>query len=64
MFLSTFTSMFTGFIMSLIRIQEPYFKFLFTRWRKNLVGIPMEERDIKKRGGKGKKKKNKKKEEL
>ena len=47
MFLSTFTSMFTGFIMSLIRIQEPYFKFLFTRWRKNLVGIPMEERDIK-----------------
>jgi CRISPR/Cas system endoribonuclease Cas6 (RAMP superfamily) len=30
MFLSTFSSMFTGFIMSLIRIREPYFRFLIT----------------------------------
>jgi hypothetical protein len=39
--------MFTGLIMSLIRIREPYFKFLITKWYKGLFGVLMDENDVK-----------------
>ena len=46
MFISTFTSMFTGVVMSTVRISEPYMKFLITKWWKELFGILMDEKDI------------------
>ncbi|CDW83493.1 phosphatidylinositol phosphate kinase [Stylonychia lemnae] len=44
--ISIITAMCTGTIMSLIRIQEPYFKFLIKKQFKAFFGILMEEKDI------------------
>jgi hypothetical protein len=45
-FISTFTSMFTGVIMSGVRVSEPYMRFLIVKWWKELFGVLMDERDI------------------
>jgi hypothetical protein len=44
--ISIITAMCTGTIMSIIRIQEPYFKFLIKKQWKAFFGILMEEKDI------------------
>jgi len=38
--------MMTGFIMALIRIREPYFKFLIKQKVKSYFGILMDEKEI------------------
>ena len=43
MFISTIATMVTGFVMSIIRIREPYFKFLIVQWYKGLFGEVMDE---------------------
>jgi len=45
--ISIITAMCTGTIMSIIRIQEPYFKFLIKKQLKAFFGILMDENDIK-----------------
>jgi hypothetical protein len=45
MFISTVASMATGLVMSIIRINEPYFKFLLVQWYKGIFGIMMSEKD-------------------
>lgn len=44
--ISIITAMLTGTIMSLIRVQEPYFKFLIKKQFKAFFGILMDEKDI------------------
>ena len=46
MSLSTMATMVTGFVMSMIRIREPYFKFLIIQWYRGLFGETMSEKDI------------------
>ena len=46
MFMSTMATMVTGFVMSIIRIREPYFKFLIVQWYRGLFGETMSEKDI------------------
>ena len=46
MFMSTMATMVTGFVMSMIRIREPYFKFLIVQWYRGLFGETMSEKDI------------------
>jgi hypothetical protein len=45
MFISTISTMLTGFVMSMIRIREPYMKFLMTKWYRGLFGELMSEKD-------------------
>lgn len=48
MTVSIITSMFTGIIMTFIRVREPYFKFLIRSEFKGWFGILLDENDIKK----------------
>jgi len=43
--ISIYSSMLTGFIMSIIRAREPYFKFLINKEVKSWFGILMDEND-------------------
>lgn len=40
------TAMLTGLIMAMIRIKEPYFKFLLKKEMKSWFGILMDEKEI------------------
>ena len=44
--ISIVSAMITGFILTIIRIQEPYFKFLIKQKVFSWFGILMDERDI------------------
>lgn len=43
--ISIYTSIFTGFFMSIIRAREPYFRFLISKEFKSWFGILMDEND-------------------
>ncbi len=45
MFLSTLSTMLTGFIMSIIRIREPYMKFLIKQWFVGIFGETVSDGD-------------------